>query len=149
MNRQELPVLLARDELTDCRKAAGKHNGGMEEQIDLWHGYHNVSECYYHIKLMVKSRKAMFDKRVQSALLEGMKGLNERYAIEIQQVGIDQNHVRLSCRSLPKYSGGQVIRLVKSITGKKIFEEVQGISKELWGWGVLDRQILNFHDKWP
>lgn len=105
----------------------------MKERIELWHWYHNVSECYYHIQLTVKYRKAMFDKRVQGVMLEGMKGFNERYAIEIQQVGFDKNHVHISCRFLPKYSGGQVIRLIKSITGRRIFEEVREIKKELWG----------------
>ena len=109
------------------------YNGGMKEPIELWHGYHNVSECYYHIQLTVKYRKAMFDQRVRSVMLESMKGFNERYAIEIQQVGFDRNHVHVLCRFLPKYSGGQIIRLIKSITGRKIFEGVREVKKELWG----------------
>ena len=34
---------------------------------------------------------------------------------------------------LPKYSGGQVVRTIKSITGREIFAQIQGIKKELWG----------------
>ena len=33
----------------------------------------------------------------------------------------------------PKYSGGQVIRMIKSITRQQMFEQVPGIKKELWG----------------
>ena len=37
------------------------------------------------------------------------------------------------CRFLPKYSGWQVIKIIKSISGKKAFQEVPEIKKELWG----------------
>jgi putative transposase len=36
-------------------------------------------------------------------------------------------------RFLPKYSDGQVIRLIKSIAGRKVFNQVTEIKKELWG----------------
>jgi|SRR3989339_911320 len=81
---------------------------------DIWHWYHNVSECYYHIQLTIK-------------------GFKERYTIEISHVGFDQNHVHILCRFLPKYSGGQVIRLIKMITAKQLFRQVPEIKKELWG----------------
>ncbi len=65
--------------------------------------------------------------------MESMRGFKERYAIEISEVGFDKNHVHLLCKFLPKYSGGQVIRLIKSISAKKIFKEVREVKKELWG----------------
>ena len=105
----------------------------MKEKYDLWYWYHHVSECYYHIQITVKYRKSLLDKRVQGVILESMKGFKERYAIEVQQIGFDQNHVHILCRFLPKYSGGQVIRLIKSITSQHIFKEVPGVKKELWG----------------
>ncbi len=65
--------------------------------------------------------------------METIKGFKERYAIEITHVGFDKNHVHFLCKFLPKYSGGQVIRLLKSITAKKIFREAPEVKKELWG----------------
>ena len=100
---------------------------------DLWHWYHNISECYYHIQLTVKYRKSLFDRKIEGIVLEAMKGFRERYAIEIHTVGFDQNHVHLMTRFLPKYSGGQVIRLIKNITSKHVFKEAPEIKKQLWG----------------
>ena len=37
------------------------------------------------------------------------------------------------CKFLPKYSGGQVIRLIKSITAREVFNKVPEIKSELWG----------------
>ncbi|MFH1677691.1 MAG: IS200/IS605 family transposase [Patescibacteria group bacterium] len=100
---------------------------------DIWHWYHNVSECHYHIQLTIKYRKSLFIEKTENIIMETMKGYKERYAIEINHVGFDKNHVHLLLRFLPKFSGGQVIRLIKSISSKVIFREFPKIKEELWG----------------
>jgi putative transposase len=100
---------------------------------DNWHWHHNISECYYHIQLTIKYRKSLFNSVIESLLLEVLSGFKERYYIDIQTVGFDKNHVHFLCRFLPKYSGGQVIRLIKSITSQKLFQELPVVKKELWG----------------
>ena len=102
-------------------------------ESEIWYWYHNVSECYYHIQLTIKYRKSLFNKETEGVIIESMKGFKERYAIEIQTVGFDRNHVHVLCRFLSKYSGGQVIRLLKSITAQEVFRLVPEIKKELWG----------------
>ena len=100
---------------------------------DIWRWYHNISECYYHIQITVKYRKGLLNKKVEGAIIEGLKGLKERYAMEISTIGFDQNHVHILCRFLPKYFGGQVIKIIKSISGKRVFEGALGVKGELWG----------------
>ncbi|MGD0884920.1 MAG: IS200/IS605 family transposase [Thermodesulfovibrionales bacterium] len=99
---------------------------------DIWRWYHNISECYYHIQITVKYRKSLLDKKVEGTIVGALKGLKERYAIA-DNVGFDQNHVHILCRFLPKYSGGQVIKVIKSISGKRVFEEAPEVKKELCG----------------
>jgi putative transposase len=100
---------------------------------NLWHWYHNVSETYYHIQLTVKYRKALFNQKTEGIILEITKGMKDRYDLEISHAGFDRNHVHLLCRFLPKYSGGQVVKLIKSMTAKKIFKDAPEIKNELWG----------------
>ncbi len=100
---------------------------------DIWRWYHNISECYYHIQITVKYRKSLLSKEVEGAIVGALKGLKERYAIEINTVGFDRNHVHILCRYLSKYSGGQVIKIIKRISGKRVFEEAPEVKKELWG----------------
>ena len=99
----------------------------------IWHWYHNVSECYYHIQITVKYRRALLDERAQKAIRESLLGIKERYAIEISRYGFDQNHLHVMAKFLPTYSGGQVIKVIKSISAKQVFVEVPEIKKELWG----------------
>ncbi len=100
---------------------------------DLWYWHHNVSECYYHIQLTIKYRRSVFQEEIEKEILEIMFGFMERYYIEVQTVGYDKNHVHLLCRFLPKYSGGQVIQLMKSITSRILFQKFPEIKRQLWG----------------
>ena len=92
-----------------------------------------MSECYYHIQITVKYRKAVLDGGVQKVMRGTVAGLKERYAIDVSEIGFDQNHVHLLCQFLPKYSGGAVVRLLKSLTAKDVFHFILSIKKELWG----------------
>ena len=100
---------------------------------EFWQWHHKISECYYHIQITIKYRKAVMTKGIENKFVEILRGFKERYYIDVYTIGFDKNHVHLLCRFLPKYSGGQVIRLIKSITGKIVFEEYPEIKKLLWG----------------
>ena len=98
----------------------------------LWRWYHNVSECFYHIQLTIKYRKAVLFPDIQQSILDTLKGFKERFAIEIHEIGFDQNHIHILCQFLPKYSGGQVIKLIKSMTARSALK-IPAVKKELWG----------------
>ena len=100
---------------------------------DIWYWHHNVSECYYHIQLTIKYRRSVFQESIEKEMLKIMSGFKQRYYIDISTVGYDKNHVHILCRFLPKYSGGQVIRLIKSITSRLLFERFPEIKMQLWG----------------
>jgi putative transposase len=100
---------------------------------DVWYWHHNVSECYYHIQLTIKYRRSVFEGEIEAEMIGIMAGFKERYYIDVQTVGYDKNHVHILCRFLPKYSGGQVIRLIKSITARKLFEKFPDLKRQLWG----------------
>lgn len=73
------------------------------------------------------------NKQVEQVITETMRGFKDRYDLEIQTAGYDQNHVHILCKFLPKYSGGDVVRLIKSITSRQVFKQVPEVKKELWG----------------
>jgi len=99
---------------------------------DVWRWYHNVSECHYHIQITVKYRKVLIDKQVEQILIDTWKEFKNRYAIDIYTVGFDGDHAHILCQFLPKYSGGQVIKWIKSIPARQILK-LPHIKQELWG----------------
>ena len=100
---------------------------------NTWKWHHNISECYYHIQLTIKYRRKVLTKEVEQTIVETAQGLNERYNIEISHIGFDQDHIHLMTRFLPVYSGGQVIKIIKSKTAKQVFKQHPDIKKVLWG----------------
>jgi len=100
---------------------------------DIWYWHHHVSECYYHIQLTIKYRRSVFEGEIEAEMIGIMAGFKDRYYIDVQTVGYDKNHVHILCRFLPKYSGGQVIRIIKSITARKLFEKFPDLKRQLWG----------------
>lgn len=56
---------------------------------------HCVYSTHYHLVFPVKYRKALLRGDVEHSLYDIGKGIEERYGIEIEQVGADINHVHL------------------------------------------------------
>ena len=87
------------------------HNDGMVDlENKICHWYHNIPECYYHLQLTVKYRKALLNKKLEKVIVDTMSEFKERYAIEMNEIGFDQNHIHILCRFLPKYSGEEGIK---------------------------------------
>ena len=103
----------------------------MESKVKK--GYHCEWQIHYHIVFPVKYRKALLDKEVVGIIKETVLGIQERYEIEIEAMGMDKDHIHLLCGGHPKLSVGQIVRTFKSITAKEIFKRKPSVKKELWG----------------
>ena len=114
---------------------------------DIWRWYQSVSECNYHIQLTIKYRRVVLEQNVIDTILNVLKDFKERFAIHIHQIGFDGNHIHILCQFLPKYSGGQVIRLIKTFTAKAClkFPNVKKIltGGEFWTDGYYIATISN------
>jgi len=59
--------------------------------------------------------------------------IRERYALQIEQIGYDINHIHLLCSSYPKCTPGKLVRLFNSITARELFKQFPSLKKEIWG----------------
>ncbi len=96
-------------------------------------GYHCAWQIHYHIVFPVKYRKALLDNEVTNIIIETAEGITERYAIEMEAIGIDKDHIHLLCSAHPKVAPGRIVQIVKSITAREIFLRKPTVKKELWG----------------
>lgn len=95
---------------------------------------HNVSQIHYHFVTPIKYRKGIFSKPEREQVLRSIiTGLEERYEIEFEQVGIDRNHVHWVISAAPKYAPSEIIRIIKSVTGREMFKRCPELAEELWG----------------
>jgi putative transposase len=96
-------------------------------------GYHCAWQIHYHIVFPVKYRKALLDDEVLRVILETAEGIEERYDIEFETIGCDQDHVHILCSAHPKIAPGQIVRVFKSITAREVFLKKPKVKRELWG----------------
>lgn len=96
-------------------------------------GYHCAYEAHYHIVFPVKYRKALLNKEITKKIKEIAIGIQERYDIVMEQIGCDMDHIHLLCSFHPKYGGGKVVQIFKSITARELFKTFPKLKTELWG----------------
>jgi putative transposase len=94
---------------------------------------HCVYQTHYHIVFPVKYRKSLLDEEISGAIKGIAQEIGERYEIEFEQIGCDQNHIHILCSFHPKYSIGEVVRKFKSITARELFKRYARLRRELWG----------------
>lgn len=57
----------------------------------------------------------------------------DRYEMEFIEIGTDKDHIHFLIQSVPSYSPTKIIRIVKSLTARQIFQRVPRVKKQLWG----------------
>lgn len=103
----------------------------------------------------------MLSVEITSAIKFIAGEIGERYEIEFEQLGCDNDHIHILCSFHPKYSIGDVVRKFKSITARELFKQFPLLRKELWGgefwsdgyyvstvgeggdWRVVERYVKN------
>ena len=121
---------------------------------------HCAWQIHYHIVFPVKYRKTLLDKEVVTIIKETAIGIQERYEIEIERMGMDNDHIHLLCGAHPKIAAGRIVQIFKSITAREIFNRKPSVKKDLWGgefwsdgyyvgtvgergdWGSVERYIV-------
>ena len=88
----------------------------MEDKGKVRKGYHCAWQIHYHIVFPVKYRKALLLTEVVKIIKETAIGIQERYEIEIEAMGMDSDHIHVLCGGHPKLSPGQMVQIFKSIT---------------------------------
>lgn len=92
----------------------------------------------YHFVCPAKYRRVIFSEEVDKTLRDVYIEISNRYDIIFLEIGTDKDHVYFLVQSAPKMSPTQIIRIIKSITGREIFAKHQEVKKKLWGgqlWG--------------
>jgi len=95
--------------------------------------YHCVWQIHYHIVFPVKYRKALLDSEVTAIIVETAMSIQERYAIEMEAIGCDRDHIHLLCGAHPKMAPGRIVQIFKSLTAREVFRCKPSVKQELWG----------------
>lgn len=95
---------------------------------------HCAFHCNYHIVLVTKYRKEIFDKGTFEYFRIRLQELRKYYpVIEILEVNHDKDHVHLLLSIPPTISVGRVVNLIKSNSGKKMRDKFPFLKEVYYG----------------
>jgi len=105
----------------------------MGKESEYVHKSHNVSILIYHFVCPTKYRRVIIDKEVDEKLKKICLEIENRYEINFLEIGADKDHVHFLVQGVPNKSQTELITIIKSITGRRIFEWNSELKKKLWG----------------
>ena len=94
---------------------------------------HNKSLLLYHLVFPAKYRRQIFTNSVEKSLKEVCIGISERYEIRFVEIGVDEDHVHFLVQSVLMMSVIKLVKLLKSLTARRLFQLHPEIKKQLWG----------------
>lgn len=94
---------------------------------------HAVYDTRYHLVWAPKYRKCILRDEVREYTKKVFREIGERYEFEMEEMEVCEEHVHIFLGFPPRYSIGDVVRIIKSISAGEIFRRYPEVKEELWG----------------
>ena len=96
------------------------------------HNAHSVFLLYYHLILVVKYRRKVFDDEISGRAKEIFCYIAPRYGITLEEWNHDADHVHIMFRAQPKSEISKFINAYKSASSRLLKKEFPQIREKLW-----------------
>lgn len=93
---------------------------------------HSVYLLYYHLILVVKYRRKVFDEAVSLRAKEIFSYIAPSYGITLEEWNHDEDHVHVMFRAKPATEISRFINAYKSASSRLLKKEYSEIRKKLW-----------------
>jgi putative transposase len=94
---------------------------------------HAVYDTRYHLVWAPKYRKWILKEKVRDAVKELFQEILAARDCEIAEMEIAEDHVHIFTSIPPRYSVGEIVRILKSVSAREIFVRYPEVKRELWG----------------
>ncbi|MFZ3105900.1 MAG: IS200/IS605 family transposase, partial [Candidatus Hydromicrobium sp.] len=99
---------------------------------DLIHDRTTVYNIGYHIVWSVKYRKDVLIGKVEKSLKQILIDIANEKEFIIKEMEIMSDSVHLFVSAKPKYSPSYIYKMLKGISGRRLFMKYPGLKKKLW-----------------
>ena len=99
---------------------------------DLIHDRTTVYNTRYHIVWSVKYRKDVLTGKVEKSLKQILIDKANEKEFIIKEMEIMSDHVHLFVSAKPKYSPGYIYKMLKGISGRRLFIKYPDLKKKLY-----------------
>ncbi len=95
--------------------------------------HHAVYDLKYHFVWVPKYRKMILREDISKRVEGVFKEVAKVYEFDIERMAVVEDHVHIFLLAPPKYSPGEIVRILKSKSAKVVFREFPEVREELWG----------------
>ena len=93
---------------------------------------HSVFLLYYHLILVVKYRRKVFDDTISDRAKEIFEYIAPKYHITLEEWNHDKDHVHILFRAHPNTEISKFINAYKSASSRLLKKEFPQIKEKLW-----------------
>lgn len=93
----------------------------------------------YHIVWIVKRRRKILIDGREHHLVGILREIGELYEMEIEEIGVDEDHVHVFCKGMPSMKASRAVQILKSISAREMFKKYPELRRRLQGasmWGT-------------
>ena len=94
---------------------------------------HNKTLLMYHLVFPIKYRKGIITSEVGKSLKDICLEISERFELIFIEIGYELDHVHFLVQSVPSINVSSIVRTLKSITARELFQRHPEIKLKLWG----------------
>lgn len=106
--------------------------------IELIHSSHCVYHCDYHLVIVTKYRKPVFDEGIFAYFKLKLAEISEHHpVIRIKQVNHDKDHLHLLVTIPPTMTVGKVVGLIKQNTARELKQKFPFLKQIYWGTDAI------------
>lgn len=93
---------------------------------------HSAFLMYYHLVLVIKYRRKVFDDAISERAKEIFEYISHKYNITLMEWNHDEDHVHILFKAHPNSELSKFINAYKSASSRLIKKEYPGACKKLW-----------------
>jgi putative transposase len=104
----------------------------------LSRGAHSVYALHYHLVLVTKYRRKVFDGAIVERLKDIFYNIGQKFGVEILMQEPNKDHIHILFAAKPTTELTKFINALKGASANRLFHEFPELKKKLWGghlWG--------------
>ncbi|MHA1300479.1 MAG: IS200/IS605 family transposase [Candidatus Helarchaeota archaeon] len=94
---------------------------------------HSVYSLNYHLVLVTKYRKKVFNEEISERLKDIVFNISQNFQVSVLNQEVNQDHVHILFKSKPTLDIPKYINSLKGVSSRYLRKEFEEIKKKLWG----------------
>ena len=95
---------------------------------------HCVYHCEYHLVIVTKYRREIFNEGVFAYMKERLAEVSEHYPqIRMREINHDKDHIHMLMSVPPTMSVGKAVGIIKANTAKRLKQKFPFLKQVYWG----------------